>query len=275
MHWIGNFNTVNIAQLVEYRIVAPMVIGSSPIIYPVWISIFRKNNQLNTLHNNLCKNYKLNDIININKIIFKYKNINVINLKKNIKKFIQLLACTNQFFKIPLILKNIIKNDNFKNIINLYYHYTTNSKNNYFYLLSIKNLKCQPIALIIKYQSQLYSCILKNSKLMKSITNGIFLKKLELEKCQKKNDKLSLLNLKECYNIATQLKQKENDFFLINIKNTNTKIFKILNFFKKKIQSTNTLIYFTPSINYSYVKFKKIKSIKRKLTKKYNKLTKN
>jgi len=241
----------------------------------MWISIFRKNNQLHILQNNIYKNYKLNDIISIKKIIFKYKNTNTTNLNKNIKKFIQLLICVNQFFKISSILKNILKNDNYKNILNLYSHYTTNNKKNYFYLLSIKYLKNKPIILIIKYQSQLHSCILKNSKLIKSITNGIFLKKLELEKCQKKNDKLSLLNLKECYNTAIQLKQTENDFFLINIKNTNTKIFKILNFFKKKIQYTYTLIYFTPAINYSYVKFKKIKSIKRKLTKKYNKLIKN
>lgn len=247
-----------------------MVIGSSPIIYPMWISFFKNN--LNTSN----KTCKLNEIISIRKIFQKYKNTNKNTTFANIKYYITLLSTLTNINASSFQFKNLVSTDLLQNIISSYLYYCSGVKKMKLQNLTSKQSKLTPTITIFKYKTQLYSSILKNYKLKKLITNGFFIKKLELEKSQKKSDKMNLLNLKESYNYINALNNTtENNFHIIVLKNTNTKFFKIINFFKKKISNQNVIIYFTPNINYSKKKFKKIKSIKRKLVKKYNKVVKN
>lgn len=248
-----------------------MVIGSSPIIYPMWISFFKNNL---TPSNNV---NKLNEIVSIRKIFQKYKIINKKITLSNMGYYINLIQILIKINVTSILFKNLFLTDLIQNTINSYVYYYNSMKKIKIQNLTSKQSKIKPLITIFKYKTQLYSSILKNFKLKKLITNGLFIKKLELEKNQKKNDKINLLNLKETYNQINVLNNSTHtdSFQIIVLKNTNTKLFKIINFFKKKLSNQNTLIYFTPSINYSKFKFKKIKSIKRKLVKKYSKVVKN
>jgi len=120
--------------------------------------------------------------------------------------------------------------------------------------------------IVLSYKTQLRSLIVNNAKISYFVTNGMISKKLELEKSQKKNDKLSMLNLSE---ISLKLNTKTN--LVVLIKHTSSKILKIINFIKKKKILSNIFIY-SPKTPFSLSKIKKIKSIKRKLAKKYAKI---
>jgi hypothetical protein len=216
--------------------------------------------------------------MNVRRIVNKYKNIGTNIIVNNIKNFINFQLHTINILKTSSFIVNLYRNDNFSSIINSYNFYIRFFKKNQFQSISLKNSKKTVSMMILNFKSQLYSSILKNSKLIKLTTNGFFLKKLELEKCQKKNDKLSILNLRESQTQLMNLNKNSkniNNSTVLNVCGTNTKLFKLINFFKKKTNDSNFLVYFTPKISYSKIKFKKIKSIKRKLTKKYNKLIKN
>ena len=251
-----------------------MVIGSSPIIYPMWSNLLKKSLKISNVG---VVKHKLNSLTILSRIVNKYKTISINNIITNVRYFMRLRMSLSFLRENSLFLKNNYKNDRLSDLLIQYTNYISFLKNStwsYFMEKSNKN----NLTLIVNYKSQLHSTILKNLKVVINSTNGLFSKKLELEKCQKKHDKLSIINLKDSYTrlLALKLtKSDKNPAVIINIKQTTSKIFKFISFFKKKLQDKNTMMYFTPCVNYSQKKFKKIKSIKRKLTKKYNKLTKN
>lgn len=256
---------VGIAQLVEYQIVALMVIGSSPIIYPMWFLFF------NQKKNNFNQNFlSINKMFTVREISKKYKSVDNTKFITNITKFIKIFYITN-----ALILKNnffINKNHNFADFTNYFLYVNLLNK---FKLNSLLSKPKLILTLIISFKTQLRVSFLKNQQLIKNSTNGLFLKKLDLEKCQKKNDKVLIINLKDMSSFVNNyFEMNKMKLLFINVNNTSSKLLKIINFIKKNVVNHNYIIFYTPKINYSHTKFKKIKSIKRKLTKKYNHILK-
>lgn len=115
-------------------------------------------------------------------------------------------------------------------------------------------------------KKQLYSFINKNGKIIFQISNGCILRKLNVtKKSSKKEIKISLANIKT---IADHkfIKFQQNIIIIINGLRSNSH--KIINNLKKYFHKNHLLI-IKPVISFSNFRFKKIKSIKRKLKKKY------
>jgi len=130
---------------------------------------------------------------------------------------------------------------------------------------------------IIKYntivlnnkKNQLFISILKNNKFFKSFSTGYVLIYLDLLKKSLKKQTSSYILLLKIF-----LKMIENffikDLFLFNIIGTKKNFFKWLNFLKLKTTNLKILIYiYTPNIFQTPIKIKKVKSIKKRLKKKY------
>jgi hypothetical protein len=116
-------------------------------------------------------------------------------------------------------------------------------------------------------KKQSFIIILKNNKIIFSRTNGFFLKKLNIKKkSQKKDNKLSILNLKNGLSFCNTNNINKIIFNMVGLKkNSNKLVYFLKNFFKNKM-----FIYINSlKVNFFKNKFKKVKSIKRKLRKKY------
>lgn len=224
----------------------------------------------NDVKNFLNYNFILNSI-QFKKTNSKYKNIDKNKIFSNINVYTHLKNIISNTNNNSKILINMNNNNSLSSVINNYIHNYINYKSSKSNLISSKP-KNKPTIFIYKYTNQLYSSFLENYKLKRLITNGNIIKKMEVEKNQKKNDKITLINLKESIKYISSNKKLFN---IIILKNTTNKLIKIVNFIKNKLIVNNSIFYFTPSINYSTTKFKKIKSIKRRLTKKYKKFLKN
>ena len=196
--------------------------------------------------------------------IFKKKNLDIANEKKikilfkkfNIKKSTEMILINN-FIKI------------FKNKINL-----SRIKINYISLIfkksKIKNLKKNFLKLLIVLKKkQTYVNISLNFLKKIHNTNGIVLKKNGIfEKSRKKDSKTSILNINE--SVKYLKKFKDQNYLIINIKHIKPFLNKINKILKNEIKKDCKII-ITPNIPfYGGIKFKKIKSIKRRLRKKYN-----
>jgi hypothetical protein len=183
------------------------------------------------------------------------KKIKIIFKKFNIKKNSDMLLINN-FIKV------------FKKKINL-----SKVKINYINILlknsKINNLKKNFLKLlIILKKKQTYVSISLNFLKKIHNTNGIFLKKNGiLEKSRKKDSKTSILNVKE--SVKYLKKFKDNNFIIVIIKNVKPFLNKINKILKNEIKK-NCKIIITPKIPFYKNKFKRVKSIKRRLRKKYN-----
>jgi hypothetical protein len=165
-----------------------------------------------------------------------------------------------------LLINNFLKN--LKNRLTL-----NQTKINYISVLlkksKITNLKKNFLnLLIILKKKQTYVNISFNFLKKIHNTNGIVLKKNGIfEKSRKKDSKTSILTVNESLKYLKTFKEK--NFITINIKNLKPFLNKINKILKNEIKNDCKII-ITPNIPFYKNKFKKIKSIKRRLRKKYN-----
>lgn len=130
---------------------------------------------------------------------------------------------------------------------------------------------------LILRKKQTYINVCFNKKKIIHITNGISLKKNSiLEKSRKKEIKTSLLSVTKSIELCKQFlkKNKISGNIFINIKKIKPFINKLSRLIWNEIKPLQNRIIFTvtPSISFFSGKFKKIKSIKRRLRKKYKTL---
>jgi hypothetical protein len=117
-----------------------------------------------------------------------------------------------------------------------------------------------------KKQTYINICI--DKKKIIHNTNGIILKKNGiLEKSRKKEYKTSLLNLKISLNFLKNLNFKEN--LTINLKKIKPFLNKINKILKNEFSNKNVTYILTPEIPFNKKNFKKVKSIKRRLRKRF------
>ncbi len=193
--------------------------------------------------------------LNLKKILKTYK------WKKNkIKKIIDNVALT-------ALLKNYILSEKkirwvFK-LIRFYTKYCSIKKLH----LKKKYTTYSTIVVLKLTKKQLFSTVMKFNKVLVSKSNGIFLKKLNIEEKSKKKDiKLYLINLKKTEEF---LKKHHNKNILINIISCNAIVFKLNKSIRLIFKNYDYNYIFSPRISFSLKKFKKVKAIKRKLRKTY------
>lgn len=228
---------------------------------------------------------KLNFIENIKKKKLKqelgfFKNPNLI--KKNINLINFLKDClTNYNFYITKIKlfgfnrNNLFFEKNYKilNILQYYnnfnYNKLKNIKDNKFFSNSNKIIiifDLRPVKIKIY--------IINNNRCVFGITPGIIYKKLGIkQKKTKKTEKMVNLMLK-----IVSLKIKKmiaKNKFIINIKGTRSNIFNVITLINRNFKSNLSSLIYSPHISYGRYKFKKIKSIKRRLRKRFSKLLRN
>ena len=154
-------------------------------------------------------------------------------------------------------------------IFYVYIYMCIHSYITYFGLIENEKLFNYNTVIINNTKNQLFISILKNNNFFKSFSIGYILMYLDLIKKSLKKQTSSYILL-----LKIILKMIENffikDLFLFNIVGTKKNFFKWLNFLKLKTVNLKTLIYiYTPSIFQTPIKIKKIKSIKKRLKKKY------
>ncbi len=188
--------------------------------------------------------------------------------------------------KLQIIFNNYNQKDK-KNLIsiekdmkNKTYMLFTKNNVNYINILINKNISKNILYVdkvffyVTLKKKQTYVSIYENKKKIFQNTNGIVLKKNNiLEKSRKKDIKISMLNVISSIKFyKNNLKNKQIKCFVVSIKNAKTFIIKINKILISEIkQFTNKLFFIlTPSITFGRQSFKKIKSIKRRLRKKYN-----
>lgn len=222
------------------------------------------------------KNFKKNKL---KTEIKKNKNINLIKNNSKLLKFIK-----EQQIKFCSVLFYLKTDFNFKNIINL------KIKNIFSYLdyynkinfEKIKKIKDQNIyrnlnSLIIQINiknTKPKIVVINKDKCFTNITAGIIFKKLNMKiKKLKKTEKMLNLMLKSIYsNIIRFIYFKK---VIIHIKGTKSNIFKAVSLVNNSFKNKNVFLIYSPKIKYGLTKFKKLKSIKRRLKKKFIKLLKN
>lgn len=212
-------------------------------------------------------NLILTKIVNKNKLsISTIKNKNLsLSVEKKIKILFKKFNIKKNYDNV--LINNFIKN--LKNKINI-----QNIKINYINVLLKKNKittnkKDILKLLIILNKKQTYVNISFNFFKKIHNTNGMVLKKSGiLEKSRKKDSKTSILNINESIKYLKNFNFKKT-LFIINIKKLKPFLNKINKILKNEI-TNNCKIVITPSIPFYKNKFKKIKSIKRRLRKKYN-----
>jgi hypothetical protein len=159
--------------------------------------------------------------------------------------------------------------NNLKNNINI-----NKIKINYNYINTIKTLKCEKkeyktcFFCIVLLKKQTYINVIINNKKYIHNTNGIVLKKNGiLEKCRKKDSKSSIMNLNNSINLFKNIKISTTT--IVNIKKIKPFLNKIIKVLKNEINLNNLKFILSPEISFFKSNFKKIKSIKRRLRKKY------
>jgi hypothetical protein len=212
-------------------------------------------------------NLIFSNIINKNNLsieILQNKNLNK-QLDKKIKIIFNQLSVDKQYSTV--IIKEYL--NNFKYSLNL-----SKIKLNYSQIIISKNAKQKKHAKIVYMyilllKKQTYINIFVNNKKIHHNTNGIVLKKHNiLEKSRKKDPKSSILNLNNSINFFKNL--NINSCLVINIKKIKPFINKINKILKNEFNQKDVKFVISPEISFNKKVFKKIKSIKRRLRKKYN-----
>lgn len=116
--------------------------------------------------------------------------------------------------------------------------------------------------------------VINNNKTMFSLTIGSIYKKLGLNKKKlKKTEKMLNLLLRTA---ALSIKKKVSiKNYILHLKGTRANIFNILVLINRNFKDKKLSIIYAPHIPFGRFKFKKIKSIKKRLRKKFTKLIKN
>jgi hypothetical protein len=206
----------------------------------MWQIIFKKNITKSNMFSN----------IDANTLQSKLKLINDLKSKKIITNYAFLKILFKPFFHLYGI----------SFIINMYTNFLIN--------LEHLGLKLYQTTILIKLtKKQTFSHIFYKNKLAWFYTNGILLKKLNiLKKSQKKDLKISLLNVKNTVNTEII---KNNNNIVVNIVNTKIETQKLSHILRSGLKYKNIIYIYTPLIFFSKNRFKKIQSIKRKLKKRY------
>ena len=189
-----------------------------------------------------------------------------INLDNSVNEFAQ-----NYLTNIK-ILNNIEKYTMTKklNLIFLYINFFIQS-----YVEKINVLKQTTInihynvVIINNKRNQLIITLLKGLEILKSFSTGYIVNYLGLFKKNLRR-KLSSFILQIKFLLGLIDKFYLRNFFIFNIIGTKKNFFKWLNFLKFKLVGLKVLVYvYSPSIFNNPIKIKKIKSIKKRLKKKY------
>lgn len=241
-------------------------------------------NQNDINFNNDLYDYKLSELIQKNLISLELSNNNLENELYYIEELendVELEEWLNEYTKtftkkIKKLMKNFYK-------LNLY-KTTTNVKLNLIYLKYINYYNFRNYFLInkrfnkiiyyylfmlnIKKKKPFVNITLRNKTLL-SVSTGFLLKKLNIEeKKSKKSLKTLYLLLKIVINNLNK-NFKNYQRIICNIKGSKKRLFQIIIFLKKKINFNNIIFIYTPNFYQNSIKFKKIKSIKRRLRKKF------
>lgn len=208
--------------------------------------------------NKVFTNLKRNEKI---KISYIYNTKTHIIQKKNI---INVFKKFSQKNKIDVV-KNFIKNNQKNKFTTL----KTDYKKLIFKKINIKIDRTEflkKILILSLNTKQMYCNILENEKNTFFLTNGIVTKENEiLEKKRKKELKFTIINLNKT---LSKLKISNCTINIRKLRPSLSKILKIIKIhFKKNENKLNLII--SPKIPFSFEKFKKVKSIKRRLRKKY------
>lgn len=183
-----------------------------------------------------------------------YENYNLLNY--NLKIFIT--TTVNNLTNTQYIYNSYnYKNKNYLKIVKQFLDYNQNI---------LKKINLNTIILKIK-KKQLYSNIVVNNMCKKLITNGMILKKINIfKKNQKKNNKISSINLKKISEyLHSGIKMKN---ICISIYGSKYNVLKLSNTVRTIFKKFNITYIYSPQ-NKNTNEYKKIKSIKKKLKKKY------
>lgn len=187
--------------------------------------------------------------------------------------------------KLKKIFSNFFKKDNA--IVKIVDKFVKNKKNLIFFkkfkmdytVTLIKGIKNEILSSICELnitlaKKQTYVTVVENNYKKKHVTNGIILKQINiLEKSRKKDSKVSLLTISTTLNNLRKKPFSKNALIFVKIKKIKPFINKISKLLINdlKTMSRNFFIIIKPSVNFNSnnFNFKKIKSIKRRLRKKY------
>lgn len=219
-----------------------------------------KKNKKNKIFGDINKK-KLKKVLNVF-LINNNKKL-LIKLKKNFFFLKHTERLLNGLFRRIFFFKDRIKNFflfRYYNFLNLKKLNRINN-NEYFQnfnkkIIIIIDIRCIKPKIIV----------LNNNKSILTLTTGIIFKKMQMkEKSIKKTQKMFNIMMKL---VATNLKKKINcNNFIIQIKGTKSKLINIITFVKNSFKENNVFFLYSPTIDYK-LKFKKVKSIKRRLKKK-------
>lgn len=125
------------------------------------------------------------------------------------------------------------------------------------------------LILINNKNKQIFITIIRNAEFLISMSTGTCLKFLNLQKKELKRKVSSfILQIKLLINVINDC--YTYDWLFVNIIGTKKNFFRWLNFLKYTLLKAKVLIYvYTPALFQAPIKVKKIKSIKRRLKKKY------
>lgn len=173
----------------------------------------------------------------------------------DLKTFIVDTLISNDVRTINLVFFNYLNYYNFYNKKLLIELYKININEFYTFCLNIKKKKP-------------FITLNNNNKIILTVSTGFILKKLMIsDKKAKKHLKTLYLILKIIINDINK-KLNKNKKFLILINGTKKKILTILNFLKKKLKFKQITLIYKHNFYQNSIKFKKIKSIKKRLKKK-------
>ena len=232
---------------------------------------------------NLNKNIKIfknaisiSVILKKNIYIYDYLIYGVIQDKKSteIKKKIEFKDFfffneTLEEMAVPLLSYLYKKNNLISKTLSIYFFLYFVQFNHHFGSITTNNLDKQLGLVFDNRRHQFYSNINVMGRLIKSFSNGFFLKLFEFFKKELKKKKSStLLHLKSVLTVC-----KKNFFkhdYYVFIKGIKKKIYSLLNICKFKMLNLKILfLFYLPAVSISIKKYKKIKSIKKRLKKKY------
>ena len=195
-----------------------------------------------TIYNDWYSNLKKSFTLKVRKLIKNFYKLNIFNTQKN-------------NLQLNLIYLKYV------NYYNNRFNFLTNNK-----FINVKSYFL--IILNIKKKKPFINVIIKDKTLI-AVSSGFILKKLNInEKKSKKNLKTLYLILKIMINNLNKRLNKYNKI-IFQIKGSKKKLLQIIMFLKKKIKFSEIIFIYTPNFYQNSIKFKKIKSIKKRLRKKF------
>lgn len=199
-------------------------------------------------------------------------NIRLLEFLKNLILEFNSDLCNNIY---SLSFKHNLNKNSSRLVNSLEYYF----KVNYLKLKKIKNndyyLHSENMIIIVDIRpSKPRIFVINKNKCFLSLTSGIIYKKLAMkQKKTKKTEKMLNLMLKSVF-----LNLQRRSFFkkcIIHLKGTRSNLFNVLVLINNNFKSKKLFLIYSPHIGFNKFKFKKIKSIKRRLRKRFSKLIKN